>query len=341
MSRAVRGLPLFAALLTACLVGGAARAQPLPPQPIPVAPPPTATPGPDAPPPLTSPAPPPLVYHDPLPTHDTLLDAPTDPPGWFVGVEIGFVKPHVNSSLSGNVSFGSLGFDTVQLPSACLDWTTAPRFELGYRFANGWGAVLVSYRTLSTDGHADLLNFDAAGAAFLHSRLDMDVFDFDYATPKIQFGQHLELRGRVGVRLGDIFFDSQAEGQLAEQRASNQFIGAGPHAGLDLWYHFDVPGLALFARADGALPIGRVHQDFEEVLLFNDGSVVGSATSQSSTRAVPTLNAQLGIAWQPPGTRWRFSAGYEFEEWWNLGHVGDSRASLFDQGGFFRVECNF
>src|SRR5439155_6537157 len=126
-----------------------------------------------------------------------------------------------NNSLAGSVSFGSLGADTVQLPSARLDWVAAPRFDLGYRFADGLGAVLVSYRTLSTDGRAVLLNFDAAGDGFLRSRLDMDVFDFDYATPKIPLGQRLELRGRLGVRLADVFFDSQAAGQFMEQRASN------------------------------------------------------------------------------------------------------------------------
>lgn len=349
MNRALRVLPLFVALLTA----GPAAAQSLPPQPVPVAPPPAATAGPEAPPPpgltspppppvgLTSPPPPPLVYHDPLPSHDALLDAPCDTPGWFVGAEVSFLKPHVNSSLSGTVSFGNLGVDTVRLPGAPLDWTVAPRIELGYRFADGWGAVLVSYRALSTDGRAVLLDFDAAGDGWLHSRLDMDVFDFDYATPKISLGQRLELRGRFGVRLADVFFDSRAQGQFVEQHASNHFLGAGPHAGLDVWYHCNVPGLALFARADGALPVGRVHQDFEEILVFSDGSVAGSAASQGGTRAVPTLNAQLGVSWQPPGTRLRFTTGYEFEYWWDIGHVGGSRAELFDQGGFFRAEFRF
>jgi hypothetical protein len=344
MNRAARGLPLFAAVLTACLAGGPARAQSLPPQPIPVAPPPAAEPPPPGPialPPLTPPPPAPLVYHDPLPSHDGLLDGPTDPPGWFFGVEVSILKPHVNNSLTGSVPFGSLGSDTVQLPTTRLDWVAAPRFELGYRFADGYGGVLVSYRTLNADGRATILDFDALGDAFLRSRLDMDVFDFDYVTPKCSLWQRLELQGRFGVRLADVFFDSQAVGQALEQRVSNHFIGAGPHAGLDVRYHFDVPGLALFARADAAVPIGRVHQDFEESFLLSDGSVVGSAASQGATRAVPTLGAQLGVSWAPPGTRLRLTTGYEFEYWWDVGHVADSRASLFDQGAFFRAEFRF
>jgi hypothetical protein len=350
MTRSVRGWPLFIALLAAYLAAGTARAQPLPPQPVPVAPAPTVAPGPSAPPPstgLTPPPPPPpdgappLVYHDPLPSQDALLDTPTGPSGWFVGAEVSFLKPHVHSSLTGSVPIGQ-DFVTVQLPGANLDWIAAARFELGYRFADGLGAVLVSYRTLGTDGRVDVLNFDGQGDdLLLRSHLDMDVFDFDYATPIFTLGRRLDLRARAGVRLADVFFDTQVVGEFVELRSSNHFIGAGPHAGLDLWYRFDVPGLALFARADGALPIGRVHQDYEAAFALDDGSTVGGSASQGSARAVPTVSAQLGIGWQPLGTRLRFTVGYEFEYWWGVGHASDSRADIFDQGGFLRGEFNF
>jgi hypothetical protein len=56
---------------------------------------------------------------------------------------------------------------------------------------------------------------------------------------------------------------------------------------------------------------------------------------------VPTLNAQFGVGWAPPGTRLRFSAGYQYEHWWSLGNVGDSRAELSDQGVFFRADFSF
>ena len=39
--------------------------------------------------------------------------------------------------------------------------------------------------------------------------------------------------------------------------------------------------------------------------------------------------------------RLRFSAGYEFEYWWDVGNVGGSHANLWDQGGFFRVDFRF
>ncbi len=343
MKRTVHVWPILFALFA----GGSALAQSLPPQPVPATPPPAVIPGPTAPPPLT-PAPPPLtspapppIYPEAIPAHDALMEAPTEAPGWFGAVEIGVVKPHVNNNLSGNVSWGDLGFDTIQLPGASLDAAVELRFDLGYRFADGIGGVMMSYETLSTDGRATILDFDFAGSGVLHSRLDLDVFDFDYVTPNLPLGRHVDLRARVGVRLADVFFDSLAFGQILEQHVSNHFIGAGPHAGVDAWYHSPMPGLGAFARVDGALPIGSVHQTFSESFQEVDGSVIESGSSQSTTRVVPTVSVQVGIGWQPIGSRLRFSGGYEFEYWWDIGHAGASRATLWDQGGFFRTEFSF
>jgi hypothetical protein len=299
--------------------------------------------------PPLSPPPPPAdagspVYHDPLPSHDALLDGPTSPPGWFGSVEVDFLKPHVTNRLSGKVFYDDGSFDPVRLPGAELDWVASPRFELGYRLSEGCGEIVMSYRFLTTDGHANLPNFDLfadVADALLKSRLDLNVFDLDYASREISLGTHWDLKWRAGVRVADLYYDSRAFGQITAQRASNQFVGAGPHAALDVWYHFDLPGLAAFARIDGAVMIGQERQRFDESFVFDDGSAFGSAASQSTTQVVPTLSAQLGLAWVPVGTRLRFSVGYEVEQWWNVGHVGDSRAELFDQGVFFRAEFCF
>src|SRR5262249_53038543 len=163
-------------------------------------------------------------------------------------------------------------------------------------------------------------------------RLSMNVFDFDYGTPEFHLGSNLDLKARLGVRLADVYFDSTGFGGVTWQRTSNQFVGAGPHAALDGWYHFPTLGPGVFAPRGGAVPIGDVHQRFEELYVFEDGSAFASAGSQRGTRWVPTINAQVGVGWAPPGTRLRFSAGYEYEQWWDVGHVGGSRAQLFDQG---------
>jgi hypothetical protein len=350
-NRRIPASPLLAAALAVCL-GVPARAQTLPPSPVPVAAP-AGTPGPAAPPPftgLTPPPPPmppptdpgPLVYHDPLPSHDALLAGTTAPPGWFGAVEFGVVKPHVKNRLDGSVSFGDQFDDPVHLPGAHLDWAVAPRFDLGYRLGDGLGEFVVSYRFLSSEGRTTLTNFDLfsdSGDAWLRSRLDVNVLDFDYGNC-IALGTRCDLNWRAGVRLASVYFDSLALGEVTEQRVSNRFVGAGPHAGLDLWYHFSLPGLGVFARVDGALLIGSTHQSFEETFVFSDGEF-GSASTRNSTRTVPMIDAQLGVGWAPPGSRLRFTAGYEYEHWWAVGNAGGSHAELFDQGAFFRAEFNF
>ena len=353
MNRKLRGLPLFGAAALATYLGGPAAAQSLPPTPLPASPTPAVTAGPAAP-PMTPPpmaplpssidAPPMPPYRDPLPNHDNLFDAPSAAPGLFGAVETDIVKPHLANRVIGNSYFGDGTFDTVQLPTARLDWTAAPRFELGYRMAEGYGEFVFSYRFLNSEGKADLPNFDLYADnpdGLLKTRLSMNVFDFDYGTPEIALGSNFDLKAPVGVRLADVYFDSTAFGDVTWQRTSNQFIGAGPHAGLDVWYHFRQLGLGSLRPRRGALPIGDVHQRFEESFVFSDGSAFTSSGSQNGTQAVPTVNAQVGLGWAPPGTRLRFSAGYEFEQWWDVGHVGGSRAELFDQGAFLRAEFSF
>jgi hypothetical protein len=275
---------------------------------------------------------------------DPLLDRPGACPGWFTELEVSVVGPHLMNRLVAPVTIDGYAPDTVHLPTADLDWTGMPRFELGYRFPGAWGEISASYRLLVTEGNATLSNFDIDGGdGFLHSRLNMNVLDLDYGSREFSLDRHWDMRWKVGVRLANVFFDSRATGWYLEQRTANHFIGAGPHVGLELNRTFDVPGLGVYGRVDGSAPIGQVHQSFEETVVFNDGTEIGGATDQSGTKAVPTLGIQFGMAWVPYrfGTWSRFTFGYEFERWWYLGEVGDSRAELTTQGIFFRGEFGF
>src|SRR5262249_45429313 len=157
-----------------------------------------------------------------------------------------------------------------------LDLTGSPKFELGYRFDDGLGAVALSYRFIVTDGQELLLGWDLDGSdAPMRSRLDMNIIDLDYVSREISVGRICELRWRAGVRLASIYFDSQAEGFFIEQQASSSFFGAGPHVGLDLWHKLGDTQLALFGRLDSSVPIGQIHQAFSETFITQDGNVVG------------------------------------------------------------------
>ena len=212
----------------------------------------------------------------------------------------------------------------------------------------------MSYRFLVSDG-LERGQSDADGLLIhgrLRSRLDMNVIDLDYAHREYALGPAWDMKWRVGVRLANVFFDSRSAvhfsvpaagfSMFEDQRTSNSFFGAGPHVGLDLSRRLGTSGLAVFTRTEGALVVGRINQAFEDVFFFDDGFALGGAHSQHGTQAVPLLNVQAGLSWTPAGYSWlRLSTGYQYEHWWYLGQVGNSRAELWDQGVFFRAEYKY
>jgi hypothetical protein len=349
-------------------------AQQLPANPVPVAPPsgPTVAPPPPMPaqpapglaspvyPPPYPPPPPPLPpfaygnpYEDtngPLLRGDPLLDrVPNNPPGLFAAIEGDLVWVHISNHVTGNVAVD--GFvDTIHLPTAELEFTGAPKFLLGWRFPQGFGEFQASYRSLVTEGGHNIPNFDPAGEGFLKSRLNMNVVDLDYSTQDIPLmttmpGQQWDAKFFVGARIAGVFFDSRAEGFFMEQRSSNNFFGAGPQVGMETYYYFhDAPGLALYGKLEGSVVIGRIHQSFSETFFDEDGvPFLGGSSSQRGSQAVPVLELQAGLSWTPLYTaRWlRFTGGYHFEQWWDVGTLGGSRSDLTSQGFFIRSEFHF
>jgi hypothetical protein len=279
---------------------------------------------------------------------DPLLDPPNLLlPGWFADVETEIAVAHVKNKLANTVSIVGAAPNTVSLPSAELDWTVAPRFELGYRLPSGFGGFAFAYRFLTTEGTQGTIGTD--GPAVLHSRLELNEFDFDYVSREFSLWPLWEMQWRFGGRLTELFFDSRADEGLAaaaagsgifESRVSNSYVGFGPHWCLELVRRLDDSGFSLIGRADGALHLGRLRQGFSEA---STTSLVGE-TRTSTTQAVPMLNTQAGIGWNPPAyPQLQLFLGYEYEYWWNVGRdsLTTSRGELSDQGIFLRAQFNF
>jgi hypothetical protein len=273
-----------------------------------------------------------------------LLDRPEGGAvGWFAGIEADIVGPHLKNRLIGTLAFSGVT-DVVQLPSAQLDWTASPRVEVGYRLPEGCGEVLLAYRSLVTEGAGVLPGFDLDGSdGFVASRLNVNIVDVDYASQECALGPHWDMRWKAGARVAAVFFDSVGFGQFLEQRASNNFVGAGPLVGLDLNRRLGICGLALFGRLEAAALIGDIHQSFEEQFIAPNNTLVGAASRVSQTQVVPDVHFQAGLTWSPGGfyRSLHFAGGYEIENWWYLGQIGGSRAELTAQGIFLRAEWDF
>jgi hypothetical protein len=270
-------------------------------------------------------------------------DRPSYPPaGWFADVEVDVVGPHVKNKLFADVTFANGLIDTVQVPMAPLDWTGSPRFEVGYLFENNGGQFTFAYRFLTTEGQATATDLDFGVPTRLRSRLNFNIIDFAYGGGLIRAGPYCDVQWRLGVRLTQAFFDARAENIFRDLRTSNQFLGAGPLGAIEWQRRLYVPGLAVIGRLEGAVPLGSIHQGFEEVFHPTRTLNVGAATSQRMTQGVPMLGLDIGLGWTPAWSRFsRFSFGYHLEGWWDLGEVNDSSADLTTQGLFFKGEFSF
>jgi hypothetical protein len=273
-------------------------------------------------------------------------------PGWFIGLETSIVGPHVKNRLYQTINLNDGETDALHLPSADLGGTVSPRFDVGYRFGENSGAVLVSYRFLTIEGRLQYIDEFDMPVGSLESRLDIQTIDLDYATRDFQLGSHWEVRGRVGGRFGYAFFDSNDRQIFTPNdptlpllfdsvRTSNRFVGAGPHALLEIEHRFRSRSLSGFARVEGSLLIGQVQQEFSETLVQGPDSAFGSV-SPKATQAVPVLQTELGLRWRPTWhDNWSFALGYTYEQWWSLGSAGGSKAEIWSQGAFVRGEFMF
>jgi hypothetical protein len=258
------------------------------------------------------------------------LDGPRPRLGCFATVDAAVLGAHVNNELIAPVNVGPVT-DLVALPSAPLEWTASPRFELGYRFGQGAGDLSLSYRFLAASGSDTTPAFDAAGnAGSLRSRFELHVVDLDYANLEPSLLPGCEMSWRVGIRGESLFFDSQEVSPLRTERVRNSFGGAGPHASLAIWRPMISSNVGLFGKADVAGVLGQVRQRFDETLV---GIGAGDA-SQAQTMPTVTLSVEAGFGWTPTAT-WRLTAAYIYEHWWDATYSNNSRGDVMTQG--FRV----
>lgn len=282
------------------------------------------------------PPPPPAPLADPFP--GAFVPA-TEVGGGFVAVDVAYVKTTLKFGLVSPTPLGTLG-QTVQPPGVDLPWVVSPTFEAGYRLPGG-DAFVFSYHFLVAEG-TGLANDPIGGQAQVRTRLDLQVFDLDYALPVYQVAPRLDLSTRLGARLADVFFDSRSVNDAGLRQASNEFFGAGIHGRLDLRYGIDLlPGLSIFGVLDGAVLIGHSQQKFQLQSDFGEFLEI-SKMKQRGNRTVPTVKAQAGFTYAPPALPGlSFTSGYEYEQYFSVGDVGPSSGEFYSHGWFMRVRYDF
>jgi hypothetical protein len=335
----------------------------VPPPPVPVPPPAERSSNPPAPPLLgqpipaqyTQPQPPPpppppsTPYFPADPGRDGWgpAGAPSLPESWFFNTQFDIVGAHIKNRLTGTVTLPDGTTDTVAVPGTSLDWTVSPRFVLGVRLPDSLGEFSVGYRFLVTDGSRTILGIDTDQT--LTERLSLNVIDLDYSSTRYSPAPRWDLKWWLGARIAGIYFDNRSGlevppfGEVASQRSSNYIFAGGPHAGGEIERQLGIfPELSLFGRLDGGVVIGQLRQNFAEEGFSGTGVAFASYSTAKMTQSVPVLSLQAGLVYKPRYLEnIRLSGGYTFEQWWNLGKLGDSRGELTIQGLFLRGELDF
>jgi hypothetical protein len=241
----------------------------------------------------------------------------------------------------------------LSLPSAPLDWTAAPRVELGFRLPSGFGEFEIAYEMMATDGSGTVAGPDAAAA--LKSEFEVNVLDIDYASRELSLWPEWGMKWRIGLRTTDVYFNSLATEPFAAAAAGsgifqsserNNFWGIGPHAALELERRLNCQGWKLVGRIDGATLMGDVDQNFSEVstTVGPGGHFTTGITHRFQPMDVPTAKAFLGVAWTPPSLpSLTMESGFQYEYWWNVGRDDETTSNAdFDAKALsFRAEFNY
>ena len=303
--------------------------------------------------------PPPPDLERPYFQLDPILDPPQWPqPGWFAGVQIGLIHPHVEyrqSDTTTDVVTTKSGRQVnVALQSARLNWTVAPRFVVGYRLPSGFGEFYVADRFFSTGGTGPTIGPD--GPARLTSRLSVNYTDFDYAsreyTPLANWG----MKWLAGLRLAYTDTDSRFNEPFAQAAAGkgvfaaqqhSYTVGFGPHYGLELDRRFAQTGFSFVMKVDDAYVFSRINQVFSAAtttLTPAGQPESGVLTFKGKHDEISILSMQVGLAWQPsryPNAR--LFLGYVYEAWWDTQEIVNqaSRGMFENQGVVFQAGLNF
>jgi hypothetical protein len=283
------------------------------------------------------------------PGYDPLLERPALPFGWFAGIELDVVHPEIdsqvnNSSLGPGDPFHGTFTNSTQLPVGDMKWTVIPKVHVGYRLGNGLGEVIASYRYLQATADGTLLNFDAAGAAQLHTRTQVNVLDFVYAssdrTDGLAWYWPTIRRYSVGLRVASWIFDTSANGQqVLQEQAGNVFIGGGPVLAYDWIWLTRWPSINIDGGFDAAGLGGFNYQRFAETALVSGTVQTARGRTDGRGTATPILGVWGGVSWVPDwmNQSFRLSAGYRWERWWNIPDAGGQN-DLTLQGPYVRGE---
>jgi hypothetical protein len=283
---------------------------------------------------------------------DRILDPPQwGRPGWFANVDVAVIKPHVSNDMLEQVTTGLGKHFVVQPGSAHLDWTAAPRIEIGYRLPSGLGEISLSDRYFQTQGTGLVAGLDGPATRTTHFLVNFS--DLDYGSREYTPFANWSLRFRGGLRAAQTNFTSRVDQPFAQaaagstllsQGASNRTTAFGFHFGVESQRRLARPGLSLVNSIDIADLFTREKQIFFATTTVPalGGGFDGGTVVDTPLQSVPVLTVQVGFNYRPPQMRnSSLYFGYYGQFWYQfatnsnfrIGPFGQSIPTEFDNEG--------
>ena len=289
---------------------------------------------------------------------------------FYAGAEYRYLRTHFSEGLAYATTTDTLtptGLDRrVNAQELDFDYRSSFRVLAGYHLSDH-ADIQFSYWYLDTEtrpsgevGAGQIItdpfgNVGTAGDTIdTSASVRLNVYDLEYIRPLAYDCAGTGFQYSAGVRFADVdqFYDAIIRDATGPVQSSGvftaDFFGVGPY--LSTTGRVAVgqrQQFSLFAKGAVALLVGQ-YDIAGEVSLPGIGVVAGQEADR--VRMVPVMESELGAMWEPAESL-RFSAGWLFQSWWNIGASGgtfngaftaadDSDIMSFD-GLFVRAELWF
>lgn len=268
-------------------------------------------------------------------------EAPAPPPDRYFSIDFAFVQPRLRGF--GGDAQDVLGF------SPRLDWTVSPRIEFGFTTREPWNPY-IGYRGVYSDNSETAFD-PASNAAFLFSRTtELHAIDFGIRSSPFCLLNVLPTEWDLAVRVTGTdfrdYFDFEfGGGAFVNAKLRQEFLGAGPRAGLRTELPFGGTGFSFGGQWDAGIQWGGYRAQLEVVT--SDGETLEQERAERKKGGVLWhVGGQVAFryAWPLHDPRIVYSAGYLYEAWFSkdLGLLDGGERGRFDyHGPFVRFEWRF
>lgn len=262
-------------------------------------------------------------------------------PSYYFNLDFAFVQPRMkNATVDGDVAFTSK-----------LDWTLAPRFEFGLMNRGAWNPYF-GYRGVYSDAYESFYEPSIDSFFSLYRSAELHAIDFGVLSDSFCLLSVIKAQWDFSARLTVADFQDRFSSEFVVTdpsyivaRVRQQFVGAGPRAGMRMELPWRDSGLSLAAQMDVGIQWGsyRGRVGIESMI---DGESGYEEESASKGGVLWHAGGQLALRYAPPRycDRLSFQAGYMYEGWFSkdLGLFEGANFGRFDyHGPFFLVEWRY